>query len=108
MSKKTTNDKAYYDKTCFGDDFIEAKKNGTLMSPRKGETTLDAIKRYAEARKKAAVSMRLPLYVVKEAKAQAKKAGVTYTAYISTMLEMAVMANLQPLGAKGSARFVRK
>ena len=80
-------------KACYADDFIEADKQGKVLTPRKGETTLDAIKRYAESKKKAAVSMRLPVYVVNAAKAQAKEAGVTYTAYISTMLEMAVMAN---------------
>jgi|GEM_PF-3307046 len=98
MKKKSKAiDPAYYEKTCFAADFIEAQKNGSLIIPKEGETTLDAIKRYREARKKTLVAMRLPVYVINEAKAQAKRAGVPYTSYIQAILETAMSKpQLQP------------
>ena len=90
MQKKQEIDPNYYDNHCFADDFIEAEKRGELVVVGKGESTLEAIKRYAEARKKTAVSMRLPVYIINGVKAQAKKAGIPYTTYITAVLEKSI------------------
>jgi len=91
-------DPTYYDNHCFADDFIQAEKEGNLIIPKKGENTLQAIKRHfaekaAEKRKlnkTASVSMRLPVYVVNMVKAQAKKAGIPYTAFMGSIIERAM------------------
>jgi len=84
----------YHEKKCFAADFREAEKNGDLIIPKKGESTIEAIRRHMEAKKKqkekAFVSMRLPVFVISEAKAQAKRAGVTYTSYLQAIIETAV------------------
>jgi len=49
-------------------------------------------KALAEKNKTASVSMRIPLYVVNLAKAQAKRAGVPYTSFMVGIIERA-MAN---------------
>ncbi|GBU24568.1 hypothetical protein R83H12_01202 [Fibrobacteria bacterium R8-3-H12] len=101
MSKKQGIDPAYYENRCFAKDFIKADKRGEVIIPRKGENTLDAVKRYlaekaaekkrlAERKKTASVSMRLPVYVVNMAKAQAKKAGVPYTSFMGAIIERAM------------------
>jgi predicted DNA binding CopG/RHH family protein len=90
MKKKPSIDAAYYDNHCFAEELAEAKKNGTLGKTRPGETALEAIKRYTEENKKKPLSMRLPVYVIKGVKAQAKKAGVPYTTYICAVLERAL------------------
>jgi hypothetical protein len=90
MPRKSKID-PYYEKKCFAADFMEAEKNGDLIIPRKGESTIDAIRRHMEQKRKqkekTSVSMRLPTYVVIEAKVQAKKAGVSYTSYMQAILE---------------------
>ncbi len=84
-------DPAYYENHCFAEDMVEAEKQGNLIVTRKGENALQSIKRYiAEKKKTASVSMRLPVYVVNMAKAQAKKAGIPYTSYIGAIVERAV------------------
>ena len=85
-------DPTYYDNHCFADDFIQAEKDGNLIIPRKGESTLQAVKRhFAEKKKTAPISMRLPVYIVNMAKAQAKRAGVPYTSYIGAIVERALV-----------------
>ena len=100
----------YYEKKCFAADFIEAEKRGDLIIPRDGESTIEAIRRHMEAKKKKAeglkktlVAIRLPVYVIGEAKTQAKKAGVSYTAYMQSILEAAIA---KPL-LKPAARAVK-
>jgi hypothetical protein len=84
-------DPSYYENHCFADDFIQAKKDGNLIIPRKGESTLQAVKRHFEEKKKTtAVSMRVPVYIVNMAKAQAKAAGVPYTSFMVAALERAM------------------
>jgi len=95
-------DPTYYDNHCFADDFIKAEKEGNLIIPRKGENTLQAVKRHfaekaaekkrlAEKNKTASVSMRIPVYIVNLAKAQAKKAGVPYTSFMVGIIESAMV-----------------
>jgi len=88
--------KDYHKKACFAADFIEADKRGEVIIPKKGETTLEAVKRYmAEKKEKKAVkhiSLRLPLYALSAAKAQAKQAGIPYTSYLTNIIERAVVA----------------
>ena len=95
ISKKLAKkdiDPAYYDNHCFADDMAEAKKQGNLIVTRKGENALQSIKRYlAEKKKTASVTMRLPVYVVNMAKAQAKKAGVPYTSFMGAIIETAMV-----------------
>jgi predicted DNA binding CopG/RHH family protein len=95
MKKKSGIDPAYYENNCFADDFIEAEKRGDLITSHNGESALEAIGRhFAQKRKqkeKTPVSMRLPTYVVSEAKAQAKKAGVSYTSYMQAILETTII-----------------
>jgi hypothetical protein len=84
-------DPSYYENHCFADDFIQAKKDGNLIIPKKGESTLQAVKRHFEEKKKTtAVSMRVPVYIVNMAKAQAKAAGVPYTSFMVAALERAM------------------
>jgi predicted DNA binding CopG/RHH family protein len=94
-------DPAYYDTHCFADDFIQAKKEGNLIVPRKGENVFQAVKRHlkekaaerkalAEKNKTTPVSMRVPVYIVDMAKAQAKRAGVPYTSFMVAALERAM------------------
>jgi len=84
-------DPTYYDNHCFADDFIQAEKDGNLIIPRKGESTLQAVKRHFEEKKKTTpVSMRVPVYIVNMAKAQAKAAGVPYTSFMVAALERAM------------------
>jgi len=94
ISKKPAKkdiDPAYYENHCFADDMAEAKKQGNLIVTRKGENALQSIKRYiAEKKKTASVTMRLPVYVVNMAKAQAKKAGVPYTSFMGAIIETAM------------------
>jgi len=92
-------DPTYYETHSFAADFIQAKKEGNLIIPKKGESTLQAVKRHFEEKKKTApVSMRVPVYIVNMAKAQAKQAGVPYTSFMVAALERAVFA-----GAKAKA-----
>ncbi|MCL2102127.1 MAG: hypothetical protein FWH22_10500 [Fibromonadales bacterium] len=61
MSKKSGIDPTYYENNCFADDFMEAKKNGTLIIAKPDESTIEVIKRKMLAKKKSeTVSMRLP------------------------------------------------
>jgi len=85
-------DPAYYENHCFAEDMVEAEKQGNLIVTRKGENALQSIKRYiAEKNKTASVSMRMPVYVVNLAKAQAKKAGVPYTSFMVGIIERAMV-----------------
>jgi len=80
-----------YEKSCWVADFKQAEKEGNLIIPKKGETTLQAIKRhFAEKKKTASVTMRLPVYIVNIAKAQAKQAGVPYTSFMGALIETAM------------------
>jgi predicted DNA binding CopG/RHH family protein len=89
-------DPAYYENHCFAKDMAEAEKEGNLIVTRKGENALQSIKRYlAEKKKTASVTMRLPVYVVNMAKAQAKKAGVPYTSFIGAIIETAMAKPLR-------------
>jgi len=93
-------DPTYYENHCFADDMVEAEKQGNLIVTRKGENALQSIKRHlaekAAEKKKLnkteSVSIRLPLYVVNLAKAEAKRAGVPYTSFMGGVIERA-MAN---------------
>jgi hypothetical protein len=60
MKKNKEIDPTFYENHCFGNDFYEAKKNGTLIVSLPGETALDAIKRYRKAQKEATIASRLP------------------------------------------------
>jgi len=61
MSRKPGIDPAYYDTHDFADDMAEAKKNGTLIITKPGESTIEAIRRHMQANKKTeTVSVRLP------------------------------------------------
>jgi predicted DNA binding CopG/RHH family protein len=76
----------------------EAEKLGNLIVTRKGENALQSIKRHlAEKKKTAPIFMRLPIYIVNMAKAQAKKAGVPYTSYIGAIVERAMAKSAQHL-----------
>jgi len=94
-----------YDKKCWAADFIQAEKEGNLIMPRKGENVLQAVKRHlaekaavkaaerkalAEKNKTASISMRIPVYIVDMAKAQAKRAGVPYTSFMVGIIEKAI------------------
>jgi len=90
-----------YEKSCWADDFIQAKKEGNLIMPKKGENVLQAVKRHlaekaaerkalTEKNKTTSVSMRVPVYIVNLAKAQAKKAGVPYTSFMVGIIETAM------------------
>jgi len=91
ISKKGI-DPAYYENHCFAEDMAEAEKQGNLIVTRKGENALQSIKRHlAEKKKSASVTMRLPVYIVNMAKAQAKKAGVPYTSFMGAIIERAMV-----------------
>jgi predicted DNA binding CopG/RHH family protein len=90
MSKKSEIDPEYYETHCFADDLAEAKKKGNLIIAQSGENTLEVIKRHMQAKKKATVSMRLPVGVVNKAKERAAVAGVPWTSYICAVLERAL------------------
>jgi len=94
-----------YEKSCWAADFIQAEKEGNLILPRKGENVFQAVKRHlaekaaakaaerkalAEKNKTASVSMRIPVYIVNMAKAQAKVAGVPYTSFMVGIIERAM------------------
>jgi len=94
-----------YEKSCWAADFIQAKKEGNLIMPRKGENVLQAVKRHlaekaaakaaerkalAEKNKTASISMRIPVYIVNLAKAEAKRAGVPYTSFMVGIIERAM------------------
>jgi len=87
-----------YEKSCWVADFEQAEREGNLIIPKKGESTLQAIKKHfaekAAEKKKlnktASVSMRLPVFVVNMAKARAKKAGVPYTSFMGGIIERAM------------------
>jgi len=94
-------DPTYYENHCFANDFIQAKKEGNLIIPRKGESTIEAVKRHmaakaaekkalAEKNKTASISMRIPVYIVNLAKAEAKRAGVPYTSFMVGIIERAM------------------
>lgn len=87
MKKNTEIDPAFYENHDFGDDFAEAERNGNLIVPKAGESTIDAIRRHMENNKKVTVSMRLPVGVVNAVKGQAATAGVPWTAYVRAILE---------------------
>jgi hypothetical protein len=78
MSKKKEIDSTYYDTHSFYGDMVEAKKNGTLIVVREGESLTDGIKRLREAQKKVSVSARLPAGIVSKGKAQAAAVGVSW------------------------------
>jgi predicted DNA binding CopG/RHH family protein len=95
-----------YEKSCWAKDFEQAEKEGNLIMPRKGENVFQAVKRHlaekaaakaaerkalAEKNKTASVSMRIPVYIVNLAKAQAKKAGVPYTSFMVGIIENAMV-----------------
>jgi len=88
--------RSYHKKSCFAADFIEADKRGEVILPKKGENTLEAVKRYI-AEKKAKkthlqiISLRIPPYVLNASKAQAKQAGIPYTSYLANIIERAVV-----------------
>jgi len=91
--------KDYHKKGCFAADFIEADKRGELIIPKKGENTLQAVKRYMAEKKEREkkmiaqiISLRLPAYALSAAKAQAKQAGIPYTSYLASIIERAVVA----------------
>ena len=91
MSKKSGIDPAYYENNCFADDFAEAKKNGTLIIAKPGESTIEVIKRKMLAQKKSeTVSMRLPKPLIVTIKRQAKQASIPWTSYMREVLEAGV------------------
>jgi len=90
---KRKND--YHKKGCFASDFIEADKRGEVIIPKKGENTLEAVKRFMaekKEKKRELVAFRLPVYALSAAKAQAKQAGIPYTSYLASIIERAVVA----------------
>ncbi len=93
MSKKPEIDPAYYDTHDFADEFAEAKKNGTLIITKPGESTIEAIRRHMQANKKTeTVSVRLPKPLVAAIKKQAKSVSIPWTSYIRGIIESNVAA----------------
>lgn len=82
---------AYYDTHSILPDYYAAKKNGTLIVTRPGESALDLVlRRRAEEKKNVQVSMRLPVAVANKAKEQAAAAGVPWTSYVRNIVERAI------------------
>jgi predicted DNA binding CopG/RHH family protein len=90
MKKHKEIDPKFYEENDFSEDILEAHRNGELLRPINGKNAVQVMREYMEAKKKTAISMRLPVYVIKGVKAQAKKAGVPYTTYICAVLERAL------------------
>jgi len=98
-------DPTYYETHNFAADFRQAEKEGNLILPRKGENVFQAVKRHlaekaaakaaerkalSEKNKNASISMRIPVYIVNLAKAEAKRAGVPYTSFMVGIIEKAM------------------
>ena len=98
-------DPTYYETHSFAADFRQAEKEGNLILPRKGENVFQAVKRHlaekaaakaaerkalSEKNKNASISMRIPVYIVNLAKAEAKRAGVPYTSFMVGIIEKAM------------------
>jgi hypothetical protein len=75
--KKKEIDPTYYENHDFGEELYEAERTGNLIVPQPGETTLDAIKRYMEAKIKPTASVRLPVGVLNEVKGRVAVVGVS-------------------------------
>jgi hypothetical protein len=89
MRKKKEIDPTYYETHDFGDELMEAKKNGTLLVTLPGECALDAIKRYKKEQKAVSVTARVPAGIVNKGKERAAAAGIPWSSYVRSVLERA-------------------
>jgi hypothetical protein len=90
MRKKKEIDPEYYDNHDFGEELIQAKKDGTLYVTEPGESFLDSLPRAKEVWKKVPVSIRLTNGLLKKARGQAAADGVPLATYLASIVYNAV------------------